>query len=83
MRRDGRRCLPIYVWTFPEAFEAAHTIEVVLVIDSGGEVRLESFPIVYYPFHVEQLTECLTAAGFRDVRYRWSENKAGYRAIAS
>lgn len=37
--RAGQRCLPIYVWTFPEEFEEAHTIEVLLVLKLTGERR--------------------------------------------
>ena len=81
--RDGRRCLPIYIWTFPEEFEAAHTIEVILVFDSGGEVSIELYPIIYYPFRMEQLTACLKSAGFSDIRCKLSHSSAEYRVIAT
>jgi SAM-dependent methyltransferase len=80
--RSGQRCLPIYVWTFPERFEDAHTIEVVLVLDSDGNVSLRSYPIVYYPFHFEELVERLRCAGFSAID-RFSECEAEYRVIAS
>ena len=80
--RDGQRCLPIYIWTFPERFEDAHTIEVVLLFDSGGNVSLRSYPIVYYPFHFDELVERLRCAGFSAID-RSSECKTEYRVIAS
>ncbi len=80
--RAGQRCLPIYIWNFPERFEDAHTIEVVLVLDSGGKVTVRSYPIVYYPFRVEELTECLRRAGFTNVQNRFTENREVYRVIA-
>jgi 2-polyprenyl-3-methyl-5-hydroxy-6-metoxy-1,4-benzoquinol methylase len=41
--RGGQRCLPLYVWTFPEKFDDAHTIDVVLVFDSGGKASIRSY----------------------------------------
>ena len=81
--RGGQRCLPVYVWTFPEKFDDAHTIEVVLVFDSGGKVSIRSYPIIYHPFHIEELIERLRRAGFTEIRNSFSEGSAGYRVIAS
>jgi SAM-dependent methyltransferase len=80
--RAGQRCLPLYIWSFPERFEDAHTIEVVLLFDAGGNVSLRSYPIVYYPFHYEELVERLRCAGFSAID-RSSESEAEYRVIAS
>lgn len=81
--RSGQRCLPLYIWTFPERFDDAHTIEVVLVFDCGGKVSIRSYPIVYYPFHIEALVERLRCAGFTEIRNGFSESTAEYRVIAS
>jgi SAM-dependent methyltransferase len=80
--RRGQRCVPLYVWTFPDRFEDAHTIEVVLVFDCGGEVSVRSYPIIYYPFHVEELIERLGYAGFSEIRNGFSEGSSEYRVIA-
>jgi SAM-dependent methyltransferase len=80
--RAGQRCLPIYIWNFPERFEDAHTIEVVFIFDSDGYVSLRSYPIVYYPFHFEELVERLRCAGFSSID-RFSNGEAAYRVIAS
>jgi hypothetical protein len=81
--RGGQRCLPLYVWTFPEVFHDAHTIDVVLVFDSRGKASIRSYPIVYYPFHFEDLIERLRCAGFTDIRNTFSESMPEYRVIAS
>jgi SAM-dependent methyltransferase len=80
--RAGQRCLPLYIWNFPERFEDAHTIEVVLLFDSGGNVSLRSYPIVYYPFRFDELVERLRCAGFSAID-RSSERDGEYRVIAS
>jgi len=81
--RGGQRCLPLYVWTFPEKFHDAHTIDVILVFDSGGKASIRSYPIVYHPFHVEDLVERLRCAGFTEIRNEFSESTPQYRVIAS
>jgi len=81
--RDGQRCLPLYVWTFPEQFDDAHTIDVVLVFDSGGKATIRSHSIVHYPFYVGELVERLHCAGFTEIRNGFNENTPEYRVIAS
>jgi 2-polyprenyl-3-methyl-5-hydroxy-6-metoxy-1,4-benzoquinol methylase len=81
--RAGQRCLPIYVWTFPESFDEAHTIEVLLVFETGGKASIRSYPIVYYPFHQEELKERLQCAGFSETQIRFSKDQTAYRVIAS
>jgi hypothetical protein len=81
--RAGQRCLPIYIWSYPERFEAPHTIEVLLVFDSDGKASTRCYTIVYYPFRVEELIERLRSAGFTNIQNRFSENREDYRVIAS
>ncbi|MGA9669082.1 MAG: methyltransferase domain-containing protein [Terracidiphilus sp.] len=81
--RAGQRCLPIYVWTFPENFDEAHSIEVLLVFETGGQASIRSYPIVYHPFRLEELKERFRCAGFSDTQIRFSANQAAYRVIAS
>lgn len=81
--RAGQRCLPIYVWTYPENFDDPHTIEVLLAFDTGGKASIRSYPIVYYPFHLEELKERLRCAGFSETEIRFSKDRTAYRVIAS
>lgn len=81
--RAGQRCLPLYVWTYPEKFDDAFTIEVALVFDAGAEVSIRSYPIVYYPFRIDELMERLQCAGFAEIQTRFSEDKTEYRVIAA
>ena len=81
--RAGQRCLPIYVWNFPESFDAKHVIQVILVFDANGEASVRSYQIAYYPFRFEQLSECLKSAGFGELRSNFNINNEKYRVIAS
>jgi SAM-dependent methyltransferase len=81
--RAGQRCLPLYVWTYPEKLGDAFMIEVVLVFDAGGKAFIRSYPIVYYPFRVEELIERLRCAGFSEIQTLFRGDKAEYRVIAA
>ncbi len=82
-KRAGLRCLPIYVWNFPESFDAKHTIEIIFVFDARGQASIRSYPIAYYPFRFGQLANCLKSAGFAAFQSNFKENDAEYRLIAS
>ncbi len=81
--RDGKRCLPIYVWSFPESFGAKHSIEVLLVFDTHGQTSIRSYTIAYYPFRFEQLADCLRSAGFVTLQSNPDQNNEWCRVIAS
>jgi SAM-dependent methyltransferase len=81
--RGGQRCLPIYIWNYPEKFEDPHTIDVLLVFDAGGKVSIRTYPIVNYPFRIDELIEHLRSAGFSDIETRLSDSREDYRLIAS
>lgn len=81
--RAGQRCLPIYVWDFPESINDVHKVDVVLVFDADGQASIRSYPVFYYPFRYEQLAERLKSAGFPELETDFSQNRAEYRVVAS
>jgi SAM-dependent methyltransferase len=81
--RDGQRCLPIHIFSFPENFGEAQTIEVTLVFDTGESASVRSYPVVYYPYRFEELAERLRCAGFNEIQSDYSEDQPSYRVIAS
>jgi SAM-dependent methyltransferase len=81
--RNGQRCLPIYVWNYPDRFEDTHTIDVLLVFDSGDKASIRSYPINYHPFRIEELTDRLRSAGFPNIQINFTENREDYLLIAS
>ena len=76
--RNGQRCIPIYVWTFPETKDGPVLVEVVLPIEADGKVSLKTYPITYYPFGLEGILDRMKSAGFVDVETDYSEDKTGY-----
>ena len=79
--RDGARCVPLCVWTFPESAGAPAVVDVVMPIERDGEVQLRSYPITYHPFGHEQLLARLAAAGFVDVESEFAPQQRSYMVI--
>jgi len=79
--RNGQRCIPIYVWTFPETKDGPVLVEVVFPIEADGKISLKTYPITYYPFRLEDILDRMKSAGFVNIETDYSEDKAGYQVI--
>jgi SAM-dependent methyltransferase len=80
--RDGKRCIPLNVQTFPERDGDPVVIEVLLIFEQDGKAWLKSHPITYYPFRVAELIGRLEAAGFCDVEIDYEDDKDSYAVTA-
>jgi len=80
--RRGVRCMPLYVWNFGREFHEAVVVEVVLVFERQGEVRLQAYEITYRPFDTGQLHSLLLQAGFSNVKSDWTPKANSYRVVA-
>ncbi len=77
--RQDKRCIPVYVWTYPERPGQPALVEVVFIFEQDGKVWLRSYPIEYYPFRAEQLRQLLAQAGFCDIAVRCEADETWYR----
>lgn len=80
--REGKRCIPLYVWSFPPRWQDPHLIEVVLIFEEGGGVYHRSYPITYYPVRHCELVERLTGAGFGNIESDYVAGSDGYTVTA-
>jgi SAM-dependent methyltransferase len=81
--RGGVRCIPLYVWNFGREFRDEVLVEVVLVFEEQGKVRLQTYPISYQPFDAGQLNSLLLRAGFSNLKSDWTPQAYSYRVVAS
>ena len=62
--QDGVRCLPLYIWTFPEAFGEPCQAEIVLLFEHpGGAVSHRRHLLSFRPFRHAELAGAVAAAG--------------------
>lgn len=80
--RGGRHCIPLYAWTFPKEWSEPHVVDIVFIFEMSGRVYYRTYPVTYYPFHVEDLQNRLQQAGFVDIQTDYKENKDIYQVTA-
>ena len=80
--RTGVHCIPLYVWNFGREFNESLVVEVVLVFEQQGTVRLQTYNITYQPFRHEQLLALLQQAGFSNPKTDWTVQANSYRVLA-
>jgi SAM-dependent methyltransferase len=80
--RAGIRCTPLYVWNFGREFQEALVVEVVLVFEQQGKVRLQTYDIAYRPFSAGQLHSLQLQAGFSNLKTDWTPQADSYRVVA-
>jgi hypothetical protein len=57
-------------------------VEVVLVFEQQGNVRLQTYNITYQPFRTKQLISLLQQAGFSNTKIDWTSQANSYRVVA-
>ena len=77
--RNGQRCIPLYVWNFPQQWHEPHVVEVVLIFEQQGRTTYRGHEVTYFPFHVEDLVARMRAVGLVDVETDYDQAKDGYR----
>jgi SAM-dependent methyltransferase len=80
--REGIRCIPLYVWSYPAQLEEEHRVEVVLVFEEEGRVHERHYAITYHPFRYAELCDRLKEAGFSDIRSDFEKKEGSYRLTA-
>ena len=80
--RHGKRCILLYVWTFPASPSEPLLAEVVFLFEEDGQVSLRDYSVTYYPFRVEELLERMRSAGFHDVETNYSPERDRYHVSA-
>lgn len=64
VERGGRRGLPIYAWTIPDAWDEAHFFDVAIALLGGDStVRTHRERFEFWPFTEDELREDLRHAG--------------------
>ncbi len=65
IEREGIRCTSLYIWTIPDDFESSCTAEIVLLFEGAeGQTSYRRHAIDFVPFHHDDLTNDIRAAGF-------------------
>ncbi len=81
-QRNGMRCIPLYLWQFPESWQENHTVDVVMLLERDERVSYELYSLSYRPLRLDELEECLSLAGFGNIANDYSEVSDRYTITA-
>ena len=83
MERDGKRCVTIRIWGFPDRWEEPHAMDVALLfLDEDGGVTHRLHKISYQPVRVETLRNRLEEAGLAHAQTDYAEDADWYEVWA-
>ena len=80
--RDGRRCVPLYIWTFGDDWDAEHGVEIAFVVESSGRLAVRRHELTFWPFRRTDLHARLQAAGLRVVADDHDSEADWYEVVA-
>ena len=65
VERDGRRCVPLYIWAFGEDWDTEHGVEIVFLVETSGRLAVHRHELTFWPFRRADLHARLGDAGLR------------------
>lgn len=69
VEREGAKCIPVYLWSFPDRWEEQHFVELVLLFfDQEGGIAHKLHRLEYRPFRLEEIVARLEEAGLTEIR---------------
>lgn len=82
VERDGRRCVPLYLWRYAADWEAPHHVEIVFLVETDGRLQGRRHELTFWPFRVGELRDRLGAAGLRVVDDTYRPEADWYEVVA-
>jgi SAM-dependent methyltransferase len=80
--RQGERCIPVYSWSIPEAWDQPHGVEIVLVFDHGDHADARRHTLRFVPFRFDDLRHRLAEAGLTIAATDYTVTRERYSVVA-
>ncbi len=82
LERDGRRCVPLYVWNHGDGWEAPHHVDIVFLFETDGELKGRRHQLTLWPFRLGELGDRLASAGLQVVDDTYHPDADWYEVVA-
>lgn len=82
LERNGRRCLPLYIWRFGEGWDDEHGVEIAFVVEAAEGVAVRRHDLTLWPFRRADLHAHLAEAGLRVVADDYAHEADWYEIAA-
>lgn len=79
----GQRCLPLYLWSWEDDWEAPHRVEILFVVEDAGDVTVRRHELTFRPFRVGDLRRHLEQAGLQMVAGTYDPDADWYEVVAA
>ncbi len=80
--REGKCCIPLYLWDIPDARDQPHGVKIVLLFGHGGRASARRYPLRFSPFRFDELRRCLAVASLEIIKTDYAEEKDRYDVVA-
>jgi SAM-dependent methyltransferase len=82
VERPGRRCVPLYIWSYGEDWGTEHGVEIAFVVESSGRLAVRRHELTFWPFRRADLHGRLHDAGLRVAADDWDAEADWYEVVA-
>lgn len=82
VEREGRRCVPLYIWSYGEGWDAKHGVEIAFLVETSGRLAARRHELTFWPFRRGDLHARLTGAGLRVVADDYDAEADWYEVLA-
>ena len=82
VERQGRRCVPLYIWRYGEDWDAEHGVEIAFLVETGGRLAVRRHELTFWPFRRTDLHARLHGAGLRVVADDYDAEADWYEVVA-
>jgi glycine/sarcosine N-methyltransferase len=82
VERDGRRCVPLYIWSYGDDWADEHAVEIAFVVESSDRLAVSRHELTFWPFRRTDLHARLRDAGLRVVNDDYDPEADWYEVVA-
>ena len=82
VERDGRRCVPLYIWSYRADWDAPHGVEIAFVVEDSRRLAVHRHELTFWPFRRTDLHARLDDAGLRVVGDDYHPEADWYEVVA-
>ncbi len=82
LQRDGRRCIPLYVWSYAADWDGLHRVDIVFLFETDGRLKGRRHELTFWPFRLGDLRDRLAAGGLRVVDDTYRPEADWYEVVA-
>jgi SAM-dependent methyltransferase len=82
LERQDRRCVPLYIWSYGDDWDAEHRVEIAFLVETSGYLAVRRHELTFWPFRRADLHARLGDAGLTVVADDYDAEADWYEVVA-